>query len=194
MAKGKQRKGRGRPSSIDAIPADLRLALDEALRDRRLTQQEILAQFNGLLADREAKPLSRSALNRYATHIEEKVGLLREAREAADAIVGKLDSPGGDIGLAVTELVKTLTFDVVVRAKSDKEPVSVDLLKQLATISERVERASKLGVDRELKIREEAAARAKREAADAMVAIGSDKGVSSEVMDQMIDAVLGGAV
>ena len=138
--------------------------------------------MNALLAERGLQPLSRSAVNRYSAQIEEKQGLLREAREAADAIVGPLEAAGqGDLGRAATELVKALTFDATVRAKSGVgEPVSVALLGDLALILQRIERASKLGVERELKVAAEAEARARKEAAATVETVAKEQGLTEE--------------
>jgi hypothetical protein len=126
---------------------------------RRLTQLEIIEHFNSLLSGRGHPPLSRSAVNRYAVHIEEKNGLLREAREAAEAMVGRLEGENkGDLGRAISEMVKGLVFDLVMRAKDRSkagEAVSLDTLSDVSLALQRIERASKLGVDRELKVRQE---------------------------------------
>lgn len=186
-------RGRGRPSTIDQLPEDLRVELNAALRDRRLTQREIVEHLNGLLQERGLGTVSRSAVNRYAVQIEEKGGLLREAREAANAIVGRIEEAGGaDVGRAVTELVKSLTFDIVVKANSEGDDrVSLDTLKQLATISERIERASKLGLDRELKIIERVEAETKQAAAKAVENVGREKGLTEETVKAIKAKVLG---
>lgn len=150
--------GRGRLSSIDNLPEDLRINLNKALRERRLTQQEITNHFNQLLQDRGQSAISKSAINRYSKQIEEKGAMMREAREAAQALVGGLSEQKdqGDLGRAVSEMVKTLAMDVVLKHGTSGD-IEVAVLKDLAQIVERVERAAKLGIDREVKIKEEIA-------------------------------------
>lgn len=149
----KNRPGRGRPSSIDQMPEDLRVQVNAGLRSRRMTQQEILADINARLAHRGEKPISKSALGRYAMQVEEKGAMMREAREAADALVGGLgEQKGTDLGRAVTEMVKTLTFDLVVKDGS----LDVDTINKVALISQRIERASKISLEREEKVRKQA--------------------------------------
>ena len=153
--------GRGRLSTIDALPEDIRVRLNAALRERRLTQRQIVDHFNELLSERGEARISKSSLNRYATYIEARGAMMREAREAAEALVGGLSEQKdkGDLGRAVSEMVKTLAMDIVLK-HGDDGPIDVGLLKNLAQIVERVERAAKLGVDRELRIKEEIAAEA----------------------------------
>lgn len=151
----RKRKGRGRPSSIDLLPEDLRIRLNDALRDKTLTQQQILDTFNELLAQRGENPISRSALNRYAMHVEEMGAMMREAREAASALVGGIKASDSDVGRAVTELIKTMTFDLIDRMRTGEEAPDVETLGELALLAQRIERASKTGLERELKLREQ---------------------------------------
>lgn len=159
MGKKRTRPGRGQLSSVDRLPEDIRVELNAELRSRRKTQTEILETVNPVLSERGERPLTKSSLNRYAQRAEEKNAMMRQAREAANTLVGGLgEHSGTDLGRAVTELVKTLTFDLVLRAQDGdaEEPIGVDTLNKVALISQRIEKASKLSVDREKAIREEA--------------------------------------
>lgn len=157
MTAQNKRQGRGRRSSIDLLPDDIRIRLNDALRDRRLTQQQIREEINAMLEDRGEKPLSRSAVNRYSMQIEEKGAMMRQAREAADALVGGLsEQKGTDLGRAVTELIKTLTFDIVMNGESgDGKPIDVTTLNKLALVTQRIERASKISLEREQQLRQQ---------------------------------------
>jgi hypothetical protein len=188
MAK-RNRPGRGRPSSINLLPEDIRLRLNEALRDRRLTQKQILDAINPLLEERGEKPVSKSAVNRYSMNIEEKGSMMREAREAADALVGGLgEQKGTDLGRAVTELVKTLTFDLVLSGKDDQgEAIGVDTLNKVALIAQRIERASKISLDREAQIRKQVL----EAAVDIVEESKADSGLSDEVVEMIRRQILG---
>lgn len=169
----KQRLGRGRLSSIDLLPEDVRLRLNEALRKKRLTQKQILDAINPLLDERGAKPITRSSLNRYSMQIEEKGAMMREAREAANALVGGLgEQKGTDLGRAVTEMVKTLTFDLVANGGE----LDVETLNKVALIAQRIERASKISLEREAVIRKQA----QEEALKAIEESGKDKVLTAE--------------
>lgn len=148
-----KRTGRGRPSSIDLLPEDIRVRLNAALRERRLTQMQILDAINPLLEERGEKLVSKSAVNRYSMQMEQKGAMMREAREAANALVGGLgEQSGTDLGRAVTEMVKTLTFDLVVNGGE----IEVDTLNKVALIAQRIERASKISLEREAQLRKQA--------------------------------------
>lgn len=154
----RDKASRGLPSSIDLLPEDIRLALAQALRERRLTQKEIVAHINALLKERGGPALSYSAVNRYSQQIEAQRQQLREAQEAANAIVGGLsESKEGDIGRALTEVVKSLTFDFALRQKKalqeDGPPVDPELLSDMALTVQRLERAAAVGQARALKLR-----------------------------------------
>jgi hypothetical protein len=156
-SKRKKRPGRGRLSSIDQLPEDIRLKVNAELRNRDKTQMQILDDINPHLQERGGKPISKSAFNRYAMQIEEKGSMMREAREAADALVGGLgEQKGTDLGRAVTELVKTLTFDLVLSGQDDEgEAIGVDTLNKVALIAQRIERASKISLEREAQLRQQ---------------------------------------
>lgn len=190
MAQGKHRKGRGRPSSIDLIPEDLRVRLNQALRDRRFTQQQILGQINELLVDRGKPEVSRSALNRYSMQIESKGSQMREARAAAEALCSGLDARGnGDLTQAVSELVRTLAFDHLL-AMQDGE-VDVDVLNKVALLTQRIELASTRGIQREQLIRDEARRQALEDAAKAVEDAAVQQGLSAEQADFWRKQVLG---
>lgn len=178
---GKRRKtGRGRPSSIDKMPEDLRLKLNSDLRYRRKAQTEIVEEINEELAQRGERPISKSAVNRYSLAIEEKGAMMREAREAADALVGGLgEQKGTDLGRALTEMVKTFAFDIIAQGGEQ----NLDALKDLALITQRVEKASKISLEREAELKRqilEDAAKGVKETAKAA-------GVCGETIDAIMD-------
>jgi hypothetical protein len=187
----RQRKGRGRPSSIDLIPEDLRVRLNQALRDRRFTQHQILDQINELLVDRGKPEVSRSALNRYSMQIESKGAQMREARAAAEALCSGLDARGnGDLTQAVSELVRTLAFDHLLTMQ-EGDGVDVDVLNKVALLTQRIELASTRGIQREQLIRDEARKQALEDAAKAVEDAAVQQGLSSEQADFWRKQVLG---
>ena len=187
----RQRKGRGRPSSIDLIPEDLRVRLNQALRDRRFTQHQILDQINELLVDRGKPEVSRSALNRYSMQIESKGAQMREARAAAEALCSGLDARGnGDLTQAVSELVRTLAFDHLLTMQ-EGDGVDVDVLNKVALLTQRIELASTRGIQREQIIRDEARKQALEDAAKAVEDAAVQQGLSAEQADFWRKQVLG---
>lgn len=183
MAK-KTRKGRGRPSSIDQLPEDVKIKINAALRDRALTQKRILEAINPVLDKRGEKPISKSALGRYAMAVEEKGAMMREAREAANALVGGLgEQSGTDLGRAVTEMVKTLAFNLV----ANDGDVDVDTLNKVALISQRIERASKVSLERE----EQLKSKILQKAADEVEETAKQQGMDSSQAQFWREKVLG---
>lgn len=181
---GSKRQGRGRLSSIDLIPEDIRLKLNAALRDRTLTQKQILDAINPLLYSRGHDPISKSAINRYSMQIEEKGAMMREAREAADRLVGGLgEYKGTDLGRALTEMVKTLSFDLVINGGE----VDVNTLNKVALIAQRIERASKISLERENELRR----RVLEEAADTVSESKAVGGLSDEAVELIRQNILG---
>lgn len=184
-----KRQGRGRRSSIDLLPEDIRIKLNEALRDRRLTQRQILKSINGLLEERGENLLTKSSVNRYSMQIEEKGAMMRQAREAADALVGGLsEQKGTDLGRAVTELIKTFTFDIMMKGQDGEgAPIDVDTLNTLALITQRIERASKISLDRESQMRQQIL----EEAAETVEETAIQSGMNEEQAQLWREKVLG---
>lgn len=146
-------------SSIDRLPDDIRVKLQDLLRDPRVTQLEATARINAILEEAECpERLSKSAVNRYAVRMEEVGQKLRETREVAKMWIGKLGAePQGEVGKLLNEMVRTLAFRVAMRASegADDEPVDPKLLKSLAISVHRLERAAMENADLEEKIRKQ---------------------------------------
>lgn len=188
MAGKKIRPGRGRLSSIDTLPEDLRIQVNQDLRGRDKNQKQILEDINPVLEDRGRKPVSKSALNRYAMQIEEKGAMMREARAAADALVGGLgEHKGTDLGRAVTEMVKTLSFDMVV----NRGDLDVNTLNKIALIAQRIERASKISLEREAQLKEQVRQQALEEAAQTVEQNAVQSGMTEAQAQLWREKILG---
>ena len=184
----KDTKGRGRLSSIDRLPEDVRVQVNAALRERRQTQVEILDEVNAELVSRGEAPISKSALGRYAVAVEKKMAQMREAREAANAMVGGLDEiKGTDLGRTITEMIKTLAFSKIMKDGEDNQELDVDTLNKLALLAQRIERASKMSHDREQAIR----SKALEAAASAVDETAAQGGLSDEAADMIRRQILG---
>ncbi len=180
-----RRTGRGHLSTIDLLPDDIRIQINDELRERRMTQMEILDSINSMLVARGWSPISKSAFNRYALNFEERVTKMRHAREAANAIVGKLDvDKNTDIGLATTELVKTAVFD---RVFNDHDELDVDAINKLALAMQRIEKASADNDKRVSEIRR----RAIEEAAEEVEETARQMGQTAEQAQFWREKVLG---
>lgn len=177
-----------RPSSIEVLPEDILEKLQELLRDKRVTQLQVVARINALLDDNgHEEKITKSALNRYAVKMEKVGAKLRQAREVADVYISSLgNAPQGKTGQLINELIRTMTFDVAMEA-AEGESASPALLKDLALTCMRLEKAASLNEEREKQIREEVAA----ETADRVAKITSKRGMTKETADAIRREILG---
>lgn len=149
----------GRKSSIDALPQDILKQLQALLADPRMTQLEITAQINELLVDRGEDPISKSALNRFSQKMDVIGKRLQEQHQIADMWIGKFGRlPQGQLGQLIIQMVQGLVFDAGLKLSeagiTDEEmPGTVKMLKDMAMMIERTERASSMNARREKEIR-----------------------------------------
>ncbi|MFG1207018.1 phage protein Gp27 family protein [Xanthobacter flavus] len=121
MARG---RGRGRLSEIDRLPEwadEAKIAAFTALKERKLTQLEILDQFNAALRAAaweegitDAPQISLSAFNRTALRLAVHGRRLEETREIAAVLAPKIDEAGdASLTLLISETIKTLVFEML---------------------------------------------------------------------------------
>ena len=153
-----------RPSSIDGLPEQAREALHAWLRDPGITQKEVAARTNALLEELGLpQRVTRQAVNRYDLRMREVGEKLRQSRQVSEAWIAKLGSaPGGKLGHLVTEMLRTLAFDIALQlenAELDPEslPGVVDAAAKVSLMAQRLERSSEINVRRERQIKREAA-------------------------------------
>lgn len=152
---------RGRRSKIDLLPEAIRQELDSKLRDGRLTQQDVLDYINDLIdqsqlppKDKEELKLSRSGLNRYASHLETIGKDLREIREVSNALVAQLgDKPTGDVSRMILEIGRTQLFKAMM-TNSSKEEMDIGMIKDAMLAAQRLEAAAMHSHKREKEIRQ----------------------------------------
>lgn len=123
MARSDRRDGRGRLSSIDLLPEeaeeDVIWALEQ-LRDTKLPANVILMEFNERLADKDIKPISKSAWNRYAVRKAIQFRRLDEVQRISSELVGALGTEGADeVTVAVAEMIKLAIFEKLESGLSD---------------------------------------------------------------------------
>ena len=116
---GRSSEGRGRLSSIDLLPPECDLDIvwaDELLRERKLPQTAILAEFNERLADKRLPPVSKGAWSRYSVRKAKTWRRLDEGRivmaDTLDGIDGGRDNGAGDrITMLIGEMLKLAVFE-----------------------------------------------------------------------------------
>ena len=153
-----QRPTRGRLSKVDLLPDSIREQLDQLLREKRHTQEEIREAINALIDEHnlpEEMQLSRTGLNRYASRMEKVGAKIRASREMAEVWAAKLGSaPTSDVGKLLMEFVKTLAFETSMSMAEDDKPVAPKALGQLALVAQRLEAAAMTSHKREKAIRD----------------------------------------
>lgn len=176
-------------STIAQLPPDILATLQELLRDPRVSQLEVTAQINELLAAAGSEDrVSKSSVNRYAVKMEEVGAKLRQSRDIAEMWIGKLGAaPQGQVGHLVNEIVRTLAFDCAMTLAEGEEPVPPKMLKDLAIAVERLERAATQNVKREDEIRKQALSDATEQACE----VAKNNGLSEDAIKQIRAKVMG---
>lgn len=181
---------RGRLSSIDLLPEeaapDIQWAYEE-IKERKQHQLSILGELNKRLADRGLKPISKSAFNRKALWLMAHGAAILQAREIAAVMAERLDdTPEGDVGLLLNELIKSIVFDIISNAQlTDK--VSMNMAVNAALALQKLEDARKISVSTRAKIAKDFSAKA----AAAVETAGAAKGLSRDTIDTIKAQILG---
>lgn len=147
-----------RPSSITQLDPAIKEAVDTAIREGRLTIDQIVH-----LIEREGGDASRSAVGRYVKNAKERMEDYRQATQMAAVWVDKIGKePEGDIGRMVLEMLRLVAFKSI----GDLEQVAPEDLMFLGKAMKDIAGADKLIVDRELQVRKLIAARAEKVAGE----------------------------
>jgi hypothetical protein len=184
-----ERRTRGKPSSIEMLPEDIKQLLDEMLRDKKVTQKAIVDAVNAKLAAAGIPDeITKSSLNRYSTNMETVGGRIRDAREIAEVWTAKLgDKPTGDVSNLLIEMLRSIAFETTMRMTEGDDPVSPGLIKELALGIQRLENAAMLTTKREKEIRQAFA----QQAAAAIEKKTAGAGMSRTTIDEIKKEILG---
>lgn len=150
---------RGRASKVDLLPESIRKTLHEMLREKRITQAQILEEINALIADAglpDDLKLSRSGLNRHATEIERVGQNLRDLREMTTALTAQLgDKPMGETTKLILEMGRSQLFRAMRQQMENSEAqVDIDMLKNAMLAAQRLESTAMSSHKREKEIRQ----------------------------------------
>ena len=181
---------RGRASKVDLLPPNIKTQLAMMLRDKHLSQAQILEEINAMIRDcglDDSYQLSRTGLNRYASRMEQMASKIRNAREVAEIWTKQFgEAPQSDIGKLLMEIVKNLAFETSIGMSENGKAEPKDLA-LLSSAIQRLEQAESLSFKREQAIRQETIKRA----AEAVEEAGKQQGVSLADVQQMVKAVYG---
>lgn len=184
-----RREGRGRLSSIDMLPEeadqDIAWALEQ-LRDRKMAQAAILAEFNSRLADRGVGGVSKSAFSRWAVRKAIQFRRLDEVRHITAEIVADIGTDGADqVTVAVAELMKVAIYELLEKGTPDPKGVM-----EMSRALQSVVSAQKTSAEHRKRLEEQI--RAKTEAAvEKVEKMAAEAGLSAERAAQIRREVLG---
>lgn len=178
-----RREGRGRLSSIDLLPdeaeEDVVWALDQ-LRERKLPQNVILAEFNERLADRGIPPVSKSAWSRFAVRKAIQFRKLDEVQRISGELVASLGADGPDqVTIMVAEMIKLASFQAL-----EKGDVPTKGIKELSQSLQAAVNAQRASAEHRRKAQEEVDKRI-NEAAAKVADLGKQGGVSAETLAEI---------
>lgn len=177
-----------RPSSIDTLPPDLRTAFDRFLASRKdLTIDDVTAWLNERLAGSGVLvTVSRSAVGRYRKSFEEVAAHIRESRAIASAFARELGAiPEGDMGSVLIEMLRSLVYKVGARKLGDDAVDPVEIAR-LAKAVKDLAAGTKLGVEAEAKIREQARKELEEEAKTKVTTAVGDGRLDAETAEQAL--------
>ena len=176
-----------RKSSIKKLPPALRKEIDKLLADGRHTIDQIVAHLQSLGAE-----VSRSSVGRYSKQFEEVAAKMRESREIASAFARELgEVPEGDTGKVLVELTRNLVFKHVLNSTEMGADVAPQDMMRLAKAIKDLSSSSKLGIETEVKIREQARKEALEQAANEAEGVAKQAGLTEEQYGLIRAKILG---
>lgn len=192
MGAPERREGRGRLSTIDLLPdeaePDVIWAID-ALRERKMPQNAILAEFNARLADRGIAGVSKSAWSRFSVRKAIQFRQLDEVRKISDELVTSLGVDGPDhLTVTVAEMIKLAAFRMLERRPEDGQDTKG--LLELGRAVNAAVAAQKASADHRNKL-EERLNTTVEEVAEKAETLAKEAGLSADRVAQMRREVLG---
>lgn len=171
-----------RLSSITQLDPAIKGAVDTAIRENRLTIDEIVQ-----LIERSGGDASRSAVGRYVKNAKERMEDYRQATQMAAVWVDKIGKePEGDVGRMVLEMLRLVAFKSI----GDLEQASPEDLMFLGKAMKDIAGADKLIVDREINVRKLVAAEAAKVAGE-VATTAKKAGLSDETVELIKQKILG---
>ncbi len=177
----------GRRSSVEKDPR-VRQAVDEAIK-RGCTIDEIVEAVGAV-----GGKVSRSAVGRYAKQYAQLAEKQRDMQAVARSFASEFGSADDQQGRLLIQLVTTLITSTVMPVaigEEGSEQITTKALADIARAVKDVTSASKVDVDREIRIREEESRRARQKAADAAEKAGRAAGATEETLRMIRMGILG---
>lgn len=176
----------GKKGFASRLPQDLREELDRQIVDGKLSVDDLWTW----LRERGVE-VGRSSVHRHMQSVEEVAAEVRQAREAASAIVGQLgpDAAEGKVGQLLIEVVQNIAWKIARDTLLNPEGPSLDMeqLMFLTSSVQKLQSAQKTDADRRIKIEQEAL----RKAAAAAGSTARALGLTEEKVEEIEHSVLG---
>ncbi|MEX0745307.1 MAG: DUF3486 family protein [Phycisphaeraceae bacterium] len=174
-----------RRSTVKRLDPRIREAVDKLIREDRATIDQIVDRLEGLVG--EEAP-SRSAVGRYVKNTREQMRRYQEAQELAKVWVGRLEEePGGDVARLLSEMLRTVAFQQLASAGDEGAEITTKEVAMLAGAMRDLNTADKLGLERELRVRQEVA----KQAAEKATEVAKRGGMSKEAVADLRREILG---
>lgn len=121
---------RGRVSSVDVLPTEIKSWLDQQLVERKFTGYSDLAEA----LSRQGYHISRSALGRYGKKYKDELKQLRQSIEMAKGFAEVVGDDGAAMNATLTALTQQTLMQIVREGMFDKDiklPALVQAISQL---------------------------------------------------------------
>ncbi|MBF0546213.1 MAG: DUF3486 family protein [Candidatus Riflebacteria bacterium] len=120
-----------RRNTVCELPKDVREWLDKALFENNFSEYQALSKA----LEEKGFSISKSAIHRYGSKLEEMTAKLKAATETAKSFVEACPDDLGTMNEALTRLVQEKAFDILVKMEEPGEINFADLGHMISTLS-----------------------------------------------------------
>lgn len=180
-------------STVKRLPQEIREEIH-----RLLESGQTLDAITGHLRTMGVNEVSRSALGRYKQNFDRIVDRVRRSREIADVLVRQFGREDESKAMrANIEMMHGIVSDMLMQVgdgddeDGEAKPVLLDpkAAHDLAKALDHLARAKKTDQEAIIRIREEATREATQKAAEAVVAVGKQEGMSGDLRQKILVAM-----
>jgi len=183
----------GQRSKVEKLPPEIRGTLEEWLREfaaGRLALDEVMTRLDAQFGDQGVELPSRSAVHRHAEKVAALGDRLKRSREMAEALVAEAgpsiaDGKGFNV---MVQAFQSLVFDLLANIEPGQS-LDPENLMFLARSIQSLTTARKADADLQEKLKAEA----RREAAADAKSAATEKGLSDDTAQFIMDKILGKA-
>jgi len=179
---------RRRLSSVDLLPEDQRAYVEQVIRRRDLTLDDMLADIRAKFPGEPAAEISRSAVHRYSVQFEEMTGRMREIQTMAEAVVGEIgEGVGEKAGALLTQAIITLATNAALKAHGDDQ-ISIETIRKLSVAARNAIDTQRVDLNVRKAIKEAARDELVREQRQKLDKLGKSGAISPEALQAVIKA------